>query len=450
MLKPVLSVTLLFLITAIFVPAAIGSVSPVVHASQPSANGNPLTVWFNGAFQLTLAYPPAYEFNVAAKTASGLWITSLHWDFGDGATRDVPFSSQSQVSDIEDHQYTSQGNFCVSVTAYDSAGNVATVSQPLLPNSEFSVSATPASQTVAPGASTSYNVAIGQVPLACGGGVSVSLSIPSSPPPGVTWTLNPSSGNTPFTSTLQVQTSSTTPTGTYTITIVGNSANVSHSTTVTLVVSNPYFTLSANPTSLYVPQQTNTQQGQTNTTTVTIQSFNGFNSPVSLSVSGVPSGMNGFFAQSTITPPQNGQVGTLLTFTTPCSVAAGSYVIVIQGTGRGMTKQANVNITVSACTSEEGFSWLWTLILLGVIGLLILIPFLFLLLRPRPVLAPAVIPAAVAVAAPPPPVTPIVPVPQPPAVVPMPCPVCGNPMRPVDLRWYCDICQRFIWVHPKE
>lgn len=118
-MKAVLSIALLVLISAIFLPAAMGYISPTTTSSHLQAT-NPLTVWFNGAFQLTLAYPPAYEFNVAANTASGLWITSLHWDFGDGATRDVSFSGQSQVSDIEDHQYSSQGNFCVTVTAYDS------------------------------------------------------------------------------------------------------------------------------------------------------------------------------------------------------------------------------------------------------------------------------------------------------------------------------------------
>jgi hypothetical protein len=37
----------------------------------------------------------------------------------------------------------------------------------------------------------------------------------------------------------------------------------------------------------------------------------------------------------------------------------------------------------------------------------------------------------------------------PPSPVPMPCPVCGNPMRPVELRWYCDMCQRYVWIHPE-
>jgi len=445
-LKTVLSISFLVLISVIFLPAAMGYAAPTGMSSHLQAT-NPLTVWFNGAFQLTLAYPPAYEFNVAAKTASGLWITSLHWDFGDGATRDVPFSAQSQVSDIEDHQYSSPGNFCVTVTAYDSAGNVASVSQPLLTNYDFTLTATPATQNVTPGASASYNVVVGQWPMACGGGVSVGLTVPSPAPQGVTWTLNPSSGNTPFTSTLQVQTSATTPTGAYTINIVGTSPKLAHTATVTLIVGQPYFVLSATPGSLFVPPQPNAQPGVMNTTTVTVQSFNGFNSPVTLTDSGLPNGMTASFLSPIITPPANGQVATVLTFTTPCSVSPGSYPIVVQGTDGRVTRQATVTLTVASCPAAQGFGifGIWPWIILSVIGLLILLPILLILLyKPRPVLGPAVIPAAVPVI---PATVPVTPIPPPPPE--MPCPVCGNPLRPVELRWYCDFCQRYVWIHPQ-
>jgi hypothetical protein len=64
-----------------------------------------------------------YEFNVAAATSNGLWITGLHWDFGDGSTLDVPFSAESAVSDLRYHAYSQSGLYTVSVTAYDSMGN---------------------------------------------------------------------------------------------------------------------------------------------------------------------------------------------------------------------------------------------------------------------------------------------------------------------------------------
>ena len=95
------------------------------HARPTSyaAEDQPVQVWFSGTPELTILYPTFYEFNIAAKTSSGLWITSLHWDFGDGSTLDIPFSAESYVSDVRYHTYAQPGTYIVSVTAYDNMGN---------------------------------------------------------------------------------------------------------------------------------------------------------------------------------------------------------------------------------------------------------------------------------------------------------------------------------------
>jgi hypothetical protein len=107
------------------VSAIVPGFSITTHPSIASygPTDQPLQVWFNGPPLLTTPYPTNYEFNVAAKTSSGLWITNLHWDFGDGSTFDVPFSAQSEVSDVRYHAYSQAGLYTVSVTAYDSMGN---------------------------------------------------------------------------------------------------------------------------------------------------------------------------------------------------------------------------------------------------------------------------------------------------------------------------------------
>jgi PKD repeat protein len=71
-------------------------------------------------------YPTFYEFNVAAQTSPGLWITCLHWDFGDGSTLNVPYSTRSYVSEARYHQYAQPGVYTVAVTAYDNMGNYGT------------------------------------------------------------------------------------------------------------------------------------------------------------------------------------------------------------------------------------------------------------------------------------------------------------------------------------
>lgn len=412
------------------------------------ASSQVLQVWFDAAPQLTTLYPEAYLFNVAAKTAPGLTITSLFWNFGDGSNLSVPFSSQSQVSDIRAHQYAGQGNYCVTVTAYDSAGNTATVSTSLKPNYDFTLNASPATQNVTQGGAASYSVIVGSSPASCGVPVHVNLVVSTAPPQGTTWSLNPSSGNTSFTSTLQVQTAVSTPQGTYAINVVGTSANVTHSVTVSLVITAPYFTIPVAPNSLFVPTQTTGDR--TNSTTVTIQSFNGFSNPVTLSVNGEPNGMTVSFSNPNPGPPPNGMVTSILTIITPCSLAPGSYALIVEGVSGSLVSQATVNISVSSCSAASlnffSSTIFWWIFFGGIIGLLTLIPLLFLLFRRQntavvPVSPPVVDAAAVPLVMPPPP--------PPPLTIPFPrvayCETCGTALVLVEpYRRYCQNCQKYV------
>ena len=129
-LKFLSSAALSFLILIVTFSSIVPGFSVAVHpASSFGAASQPLQVWFEGTPQLTLAYPTNYEFNVAAKTSSGLWITSLHWDFGDGSTLDVPFSTLREVSDVRYHAYSQSGPYTVTVTAYDNTGNTGSAQQ---------------------------------------------------------------------------------------------------------------------------------------------------------------------------------------------------------------------------------------------------------------------------------------------------------------------------------
>ena len=113
------------MLTIGFLSAVVPGFSVVTHAGIASYGpaDQVLQVWFNGPPLLITTYPMAYEFNVAAMTSNGFWITSLHWDFGDYSTLDVPFSAQSEVSDVRYHAYSQSGLYTVSVTAYDNMGN---------------------------------------------------------------------------------------------------------------------------------------------------------------------------------------------------------------------------------------------------------------------------------------------------------------------------------------
>jgi hypothetical protein len=97
---------------------------------------------------------------------------------------------------------------------------------------DFSIAASPASQTVTRGSSTTYTVTVGALNGFTG---NVSLSV-SGLPSRTTATFNPGSIAASGASTLTITTANKTPAGTKTLTITGTSGSLSHSTTVSLVV----------------------------------------------------------------------------------------------------------------------------------------------------------------------------------------------------------------------
>jgi hypothetical protein len=101
------------------------------------------------------------------------------------------------------------------------------------PPPDFSVSATPASQSVAPGASTTYTVTIGSL-NGFGGVVTLSLG---GQPTGATPGFSPATVTGSGTSTLTITTTAATATGTYPLTITGTSGSVTHTDSISLVVS---------------------------------------------------------------------------------------------------------------------------------------------------------------------------------------------------------------------
>ena len=104
------------------------------------------------------------------------------------------------------------------------------------------------------------------------------------------------------------------------------------------VPSFPDFSISASPSS-----QSVTQGGST-TYTVTLTSLNGFNSPVSLSVAGLPSGYT--FNPSSLTPTGS----STLTVYTQTSTPTGTYPITISASGGGKTHTAQVTLNVTSPT----------------------------------------------------------------------------------------------------
>jgi hypothetical protein len=199
---------------------------------------------------------------------------------------------------------------------------------------DFTVSASPTSQTVTAGGSTSYGATASATNGYSG---SVSWSV-SGLPSGATGTFNPASSTPTASSTLTVGTSSSTPAGTYTLTITASGGTLSHSTQVTLVVQSQAtvgdFTITTAPSSQLVTPGAGTSY------TVTITRVNGFTGSVSLSVAGVP-----FKGTASFSPNPATSTSTL-TVTTWKKTTTGTYTLTITGTSGGLSHSTTVQLVV--------------------------------------------------------------------------------------------------------
>ena len=199
---------------------------------------------------------------------------------------------------------------------------------------DFSVSATPSSQTVTQGNGTSYTVNVAP----SGGFVgTVGLSV-SGLPQGATATFNPTSITTAGSSTLSVSTLSSTPAGSYPLTITGTSGSLTHTATATLVVSGAgSFTVSVTPTSQTVSRGSSTQYA------VTISAQGGFSGTVNLSLTGLPQRTSSSFNPSSVV----GSGSSTLKVTANKPARSGTYTLTIKGTSGSVVQSANVTLIIN-------------------------------------------------------------------------------------------------------
>ena len=139
--------------------------------------------------------------------------------------------------------------------------------------------------------------------------------------------------------------------------IVGcGGANSTYNPALTGTGSNPAsFSLTVLPPSVTIAQ------GQTATYQATVNAVNGFASPVTLSVSGLPAGTTAAFSPASVTPTSAGATSTLTITTTaggPGSLVGtirsadgtpvGRSTPTVTAAGAGITQQAAVTLVVTA------------------------------------------------------------------------------------------------------
>ena len=134
--------------------------------------------------------------------------------------------------------------------------------------------------------------------------------------------------------------------GTYTVPIFGIIGSLSHSTTITITVTQaltPDFTVAPGPSAIPVTQ------GSTGSSVIAVISQDGFSSPVTLSASwqtAAPSGVS-FNLPGPVTPQPNAIATSTLTISAEAGASVGTYTLIITGSNGPLIHTALITIQIS-------------------------------------------------------------------------------------------------------
>jgi subtilase family serine protease len=250
-------------------------------------------------------------------------------------------SGTATITITTDATATPVGTYPLTITGSDGVLSH-TASVTLIVNSnapaDFTISATPSSQTVTAGINAGYQVNVGSV-AGFNGLVNLSVSVSPLVTDGPLASISPSTLTGSGLAALSITTASTTPGQTYTFTITGSSGGLVHSTTVTLLVNvqgTGDFTISA-------PNTISVKRTQSDSLPVTILAQAGFAGTVSFSVSGLPSLVTGVFSPTSV----NTSGTSNLVLTVNNQQRQGTFPIVITGTSGALNHSVTVNFTVN-------------------------------------------------------------------------------------------------------
>ena len=200
----------------------------------------------------------------------------------------------------------------------------------------FAITANSASGSVTAGGSSTFTLnAVG----INGFNAAVALSV-SGLPSGVTAKFSPTSISSPGTgsSTLTVTAAATKTAGVYTLTVTGTGGGITKTQALSLRVSGPDLTLSLAGTQVVL------SRGGSIPLSVTTTGVNGFKAAVTLSVTGLPTGVTATFAPTSIASPGTGS--STLTLKAASSAALKTSTLTVTASGGGATRTQTVSLKV--------------------------------------------------------------------------------------------------------
>jgi len=302
-------------------------VSPVGTAVSPSATLNPVTTLLNDT-NCSGSPAPAVSFVAGVSTNATATVTT-------NGTCSTTLSGGSAFATTASFTPTAAGTDNISLTGTDQANNTGTVTVTGV-GSGFTLSTSASTLSVAQGSSNTDTVTVTDA-----GGFAGTVTLTASGvPSGVTASF--AAGTVAGTQVLTLTASGTaTLGGPVTVTINGTSGSVTASTTVAVTVTAaPSFTIAPSPASVSVSQGSNV------TDTITVTGANGFSGSVTLSASGLPSGVTAAF---TTNPATSTSVVTLTA--TGTATVGGPVTVTIKGTSGSLTASTTIAVTVNSAPS---------------------------------------------------------------------------------------------------
>jgi hypothetical protein len=296
-------------------------------ATRPSVTSAPSAIGYGEAFNL--ATPDAANISSVVLVRDGAVTHAFGMDQREVFLSFTLESGMLTVTSPPNDNIAPPGPYMLFILNESGVPSMASFVQVTPTPPDFSVRATPSSQTVSRGKGTSYTV---NVTPSNGFTGNVSFSV-SGLPSGATASFAPTSVSDSGSSTLTVKTSSSTPTGTYTLTITATNGTLTHTTQVKLAVAD--FSISVSPSSQSVRKNSST------TYTVTVSALGPFTATVMFSVSGLPARTSMSFSPSSV----NGSGSSTLT-STRSKAQSGTYSMTVTGAGGGLTHSAKVTLVI--------------------------------------------------------------------------------------------------------
>jgi subtilase family serine protease len=201
----------------------------------------------------------------------------------------------------------------------------------------FQAALSSSSLSIRPGSNSNANF---NVSISGGFNAAVALSVTGFPT-GVSAAFAPVTLSAPGSgsSVLKVSAATSAKPGVYSATVAASSGSTRHAASLSITVApSPAFTLAVAATSISVAP------GASRTLTLTTTPNSSFNSPVTITVTGLPAGMTAQFLPSSIVSAP-GAGTTTLTFSATSSIAPKAYPVTLTANGDGITQRQVITVT---------------------------------------------------------------------------------------------------------